>query len=115
MSRLGIYASAALTCASLECVSLACASLVFASGIGVAAAAAEECSQRYKGCNGGCDRPIDAVGNVAACKSRCDLRLIACDTQPINASTQGGRYSPQSLPPNGNGGFNPIADGGNQR
>src|ERR1700680_3458499 len=99
MSRLGIYASAALTSASL-----ACASLVLASGIGAAVAAAEECSQRYQSCNGGCDQPIDAVHNVVACKTRCDHRLIACDRQPVNASTTDYRYSPQSLPPKGNGG-----------
>jgi hypothetical protein len=103
MSHLGIYASTAL----------ACASLIFASGMGPAASATEVCSQHYKICNWSCDQPVDAVDNVPVCKSRCDLRLIACDRQPINASAQGERYSPQSLPAKGNGG--PIADGGDKR
>jgi hypothetical protein len=110
MSRLGIYASAALTFASVVS-----ASLVLASGIGPPASATEECGQRYKSCNGGCDRPIGAVDKVVVCKSRCDLRLIACDREPTNASTQGGRYSPQSLPAEGNDGLHPITDGGNER
>jgi hypothetical protein len=110
MSRLGTYACAALTFASL-----ASASLVLASGIGPAASAAEECSQRYKSCNGGCDRPIGAVDKVEVCKSRCDLRLIACDRQRANASTQGGRYFPQSLPAAGNDGLYPVIDDGNER
>ena len=106
MSRLGMYASAALTFASLVF-----ASLVLASGIGPAASATEACGQRYKSCNGGCDRPINAVDGVAICKAQCDLRLIACDRQPINASTQGERYSPQGPPPK-DVGWHPIADGG---
>ena len=63
MSRLAIYASAALTSASLVFASLVFASLVFASlvlasGIEPAASATEACGQRYKSCNGGCqDQP----------------------------------------------------------
>jgi hypothetical protein len=103
MSQLGICACATLTCASL----------IFASGMVPAASATEVCSQHYKICNWSCDQPVGAVDNVLVCKSRCDLRLIACDRQPINASAQGERYSPQSLPAKGNGG--PVADGGNKR
>jgi hypothetical protein len=106
MSRLGIYASAALTFANLVF-----ANLVLASGMGPAASATEECSQRYKSCNGGCDRAINAVDKVAACKTRCDLRLIACDRQPINASMQGDGYSRPSLRWKGDGSLHPIADG----
>ena len=86
MSRLGNYAA------------LACGSLVFAAGMGSAASAGEECSQHYKICNWSCDRTINAVDNLLVCKSQCDRRLIACDTQSINASTLGGRPLPGPTP-----------------
>jgi hypothetical protein len=105
MSRLGIYASVVLTCAGL----------VLTPGIGRTASATEECGQRYKSCNWSCQQPFGAADKVIACKSRCDLRLIACDRQPTNAAAQGGRYSPQGLPANANSGVHPVADGGNGR
>jgi hypothetical protein len=83
MSRLG------------NCAALACGSLVFAAGMGSAASAGEQCSQHYKICNWSCDRTINAVDNFLVCKSQCDRRLIACDRQPINASTLGGRSLPE--------------------
>ena len=86
MSRLG------------NCAALACGSLVFAAGMGSAASAGEECSQHYKICNWSCDRTINAVDNFLVCKSQCDRRLIACDRQPINASTLGGRSLPGLTP-----------------
>ena len=87
MSRLG------------NCAALACGSLVFAAGMGSAASAGEQCSQHYKICNWSCDRTIN--DNFLVCKSQCDRRLIACDTQSINASTLGGRPLP-GLTPQGN-------------
>ena len=102
MSRLALYALAVRTCAGL----------VFALGTGTSAAA-DECDQRYRSCNLGCDQSLHAVEKVAVCKNRCDHRLIACDRQPVNASTPGDRYSPQSLLPRGSGGLQPIT-GGNQ-
>ena len=110
MSRMGITASSALTLASLVL-----ASLVLGSGIGPAASATEDCSLRYKICNGSCNRPIDALDKVVACKNRCDVRLIVCDRQPINASTQGESFSPQSLPPKSNEGLHPVANGSANR
>jgi hypothetical protein len=89
------------------CAALACASLIFAAG--PAASATEACGQHYKICNSSCDQPVDVVDNVVVCKSRCDLRLIACDRQPINASTHGDRPALQSLPPKRHDG--PFADG----
>jgi hypothetical protein len=91
------------------CAALTCASLIFAAGMGPAASATEACSQHYKICNWSCDRPVGAVDTVAVCKSRCDLHLIACNTQPINASTHGDRPSLQSLPPRKDG---PLAESG---
>ena len=84
-----------------NCAALAFASLIFAAGMGSAAWADEECSQLYKICNWSCDRTINAVDNFLVCKSQCDRRLIACDTQSINASTLGGRPLP-GLTPQGN-------------
>jgi hypothetical protein len=80
------------------CAALACASLTFAAGMGPAASAGEECSQRYKICNWSCDRSINAVDNFLVCKSQCDRRLIACDTRSINASTLGDRSLPGQTP-----------------
>jgi hypothetical protein len=91
MSRLANYALAVLTCAGL----------VLAFGIG---AAAEECNQRYKSCNLGCDQSVNAVEKVAVCKSRCDFRLIACDRLSVNSSA-----------PTRSGSWRPVADGGNKR
>jgi hypothetical protein len=91
MSYPGIYLIAPLSRASPACVGVVLAILVLASGIGRAASAMEECSARYKVCNGGCDRPIDGVAErVLACKTGCDTRLIACNREPVNASVQGG-------------------------
>jgi len=91
MSYPGIHFIAALARASPARVGVVLAMLVLASGIGRAASATEECSARYKVCNGGCDRPIDRVAEgVLACKSGCDVRLIACDREPVNAAVQGG-------------------------
>ena len=91
------------------CAALTCANLIFAAGMGPAASATEACTQHYKICNSSCDRPLGAVEGVTVCKSRCDLRLIACDRQPINASTHGDRPSLQSLPPRKDG---PLAESG---
>lgn len=84
-----------------SCAAFACASLTFAAGMGSAASAGEECSQRYKICNWSCDRTINAVDNFLVCKSQCDRRLIACDTRPINSSTHGDRPL-RGLTPHGN-------------
>ena len=81
-----------------SCAAPTCASLIFAAGMGSAARAGEECSQHYKICNWSCDRTINAVNNFLVCKSQCDRRLIACDRQPINASTLGGRSLPGLTP-----------------
>jgi len=94
MSRLGIYVYVLLTCASLD---VAC-------GMGRAASATEDCSQRYKSCNWSCEQPIAGVDRVHACKSGCDLHLIACDRQPVNATAQRGGYLPRALPHQDNGG-----------
>ena len=93
MSRLSIYVCVMLTCASLD-----------VCGMGRAASATEECSQRYKSCNWSCEQPIAGVDRVHACKSRCDLHLIACDQQPVNATAQRGGYLPRALPHQDNGG-----------
>jgi hypothetical protein len=89
MAHLGVHSTAARTRANVVCATLALASLLLGSGIGTAASATEECSLRYKVCNGGCDRPINAVEKILACKSSCDFRLIACDRHPANASARG--------------------------
>ena len=94
MSRVGIYVYVLLACASLD---VAC-------GMGRAASATEECGQRYKSCNWNCDQPIAGVDRVHACKSGCDLHLIACDRQPINATAQRGGYLPRALPHQDNDG-----------
>jgi hypothetical protein len=93
MSHLSVDATVALTRASMVCATLALTSLLLGSGIGAAASATEECSSRYKVCNGGCDRPINAVEKILACKSGCDFRLIACDRQPANASVPDENHS----------------------
>ena len=87
MSYPGIHFIAPLARASPARVGVVLAMLVLASGIGRAASATEECSARYKVCNGGCDRVAE---RVLACKSGCDVRLIACDREPVNAAVQGG-------------------------
>ena len=68
------------------CTALACAGLLFASAM-ASSGAADACSESYKVCNGGCDRVAE---RVLACKSGCDVRLIACDREPVNAAVQGG-------------------------
>jgi hypothetical protein len=74
------------------CTTLACAGLLFASGM-ASSGAADECSESYKICNGGCDRPVDC-NSGGFCKIQCDYRLIACDQQSAAASlTQGSRHS----------------------
>jgi hypothetical protein len=100
MSYPGIHFIAPLSRASPACVGMVLAMLVLASGIGRAASATEDCSTRYKVCNGGCDRPIErAAERVLVCKTACDFRLIACDREPVNASVQGGSgASPPSRP-----------------
>ena len=94
MSRLSIYVYVMLTCASFD---VAC-------GMGRAESATEECSQRYKSCNWSCGQPIAGVDRVHACKSGCDLHLIACDQLPVNATTQRDGYLPRTLPHQDNGG-----------
>src|SRR5947208_1656300 len=89
MSHMGVHAGTALTRANVVCAILALTSLLLGSGIGTAASAAEECSSRYRVCNGGCDRPVKAAEKILACKSSCDFRLIACDRHLANASAQG--------------------------
>jgi len=91
MSYPGIHFMAPLARASPARVGVVLAMLVLASGIGRAAGATEECSARYKVCNGGCNRPIDGVAErVLACKTGCDLGLIACNREPVNVSVHGG-------------------------
>jgi hypothetical protein len=100
MSRLSIYVYVLLACASLD----------VAFGMGRAASATEECSQRYKGCNWSCDQPIAGVDRVQACKNGCDLHLIACDRQPVNTTAQRGGYSPRALPRRDDGGAASLYD-----
>jgi hypothetical protein len=89
---------------------LTCAGAVLALGIG-AAAAVDECNQRYKSCNLGCDQSIDAMENVTVCKGRCDFRLIACDRLPLPASTPGAGHTRQGVPPKANDHLHPVATG----
>jgi hypothetical protein len=106
MSGLSLHAIAALTRAGLLPM-LMLTILVFASGSSVAASANEACSVGYKVCNSGCNRSINAAGEVWACKSRCDFRLIVCDRLPT-AAAQGESYS---SPPSRrvNDGSDPVA------
>ena len=70
MSRLGIR----------TLLALAGASLVIACSVTSAAAAMENCGQRYLSCNVSCNQSVDGSSTLGVCKSRCDLLLIACDT-----------------------------------
>ena len=108
MSRLGVHAVAALSRASLL-PTLMLTMLLLACGSGVSASN-EECSLRYRVCNGSCNRPIGTSSEVSACKSHCDFRLITCDRQPMNASVQGEGYS-SSPSVRANDGSHPIAHG----
>jgi hypothetical protein len=72
MSRLGFYSYAALTCVIL----------VFGQGTGPPSAAAEECGQGYRICNGSCDGLVQSNTKVLVCKNGCNLRLIACSLTP---------------------------------
>jgi hypothetical protein len=64
---------------------LSYASLIFASGIGPAAATSE-CGHRYRICNMSCAQTIEAGDYAAVCRTRCDLRLIACgQTKPTGS------------------------------
>ena len=74
------------------CTTLACAGLLLAAGM-ASSGAADECSESYKICNGGCDRRVNGTSG-GFCKIQCDYRLIACDQQSAAASlTPGSRYS----------------------
>ena len=88
MSCLGIHATSPLLRAAVTCARFALTTLILLLAIG-AAASAEDCGNRYKVCNGVCDRPIDARDKVSACKTGCDFQLIACDRQAVNASVEG--------------------------
>lgn len=70
MSRLGIR----------TLLALAGASLVIACSVTSAAAAMDNCGQRYRSCNVSCNQSVDGSSTLGVCKSRCDLQLIACDT-----------------------------------
>jgi len=97
MPRLGLIDSSPASLV-LACSRLMVASLILASVMSGSALAAEDCSNRYKVCNGGCDRPLEG-GEVFACKSGCDFRLIACDREPLNAYDAGeNRRSLRSAP-----------------
>ena len=81
MSRLGIR----------TLLALAGASLVIACSVTSAAAAMENCGQRYLSCNVSCNQSVDGSSTLGVCKSRCDLILIACDTVAAGPLTPGPR------------------------
>jgi hypothetical protein len=85
MSRPGIHANSPLLRAAVTCARFALTTLILLLAIGTAASA-QDCGNRYKVCNGVCDRPVDVRDKVSACKAGCDFRLIACDRQAVNAS-----------------------------
>jgi hypothetical protein len=98
MPRLGLRIASPPVRLALACVRLTVASLILVLAI-APAASAQDCSNRYKVCNGACDRPPDAVDQVFACKSVCDFRLIACDREPVNAYAPGeNRHSLRGVP-----------------
>jgi len=66
MSRLGIH----------TLLALAGASLVIACSVTSAAAAMDNCGQRYRSCNVSCNQSVDGSSTLGLCKSRCDLQLI---------------------------------------
>jgi len=90
MSRLGIR----------TLLALAGASLVIACSVTSAAAAMENCGQRYLSCNVSCNQSVDGSSTLGVCKSRCDLILIACDTVAAGPLTQARGLSTRPLPSN---------------
>jgi hypothetical protein len=75
MSRPRIYFYAALACA------------ILGQGTGPPSAAAEECGQGYRICNGSCDGVVQLDTKVLVCKNGCNLRLIACKSGTPSATT----------------------------
>jgi hypothetical protein len=90
MSRLGIK----------TLLALAGASLTVACSVMSAAAAMDNCGQTYRSCNVSCNQSPDASNALGVCKKRCDLQLIACDTQSADPVSRARGASAGRLPSN---------------